>query len=388
MQIKELVFSKKLILFVLICIFFPPLPVLFNSVIFKIEGLLIGLLFFLNIPLIFKKNLFENINRFIIFLFVMPALWGLIIGLLNKNPEYYLLKDLFFFLIPLMVYVLLVVKKVKIGDLRDTIIVYAYYAAFFQIIFSVHGLITWNNRPFFRHTSLLISTEVVIFALILNISKDLKLFKLENVLFIMALLSTLGRFDLLFVIASICTVLFLKIVKNGKLRFVYLVGFFMAGTIFYFLPLFLNSVNIIGDSSVRWRYIEWLSYFNAIKDFSLSQILFGNGFGSFLKTIRPLRLFSGVRLFQIDRFHNLYLFLMFKLGFVGMIYVFSLIYYVFKGLRLYTENNFVYLKFLLVILILVGGLVGGINTSSLLMGIVLGLLIYIYEGLVNVKRYD
>ncbi len=374
--------SKNNLIFnvILLLLFFPPLPVAFNSLVFKWQSLIILLFSIETVFLILLKNKAKKISVKYVILFFIPAFWGLVVGLINNNNYFKMFRDFYFFLLPILIYFLLANNKRFFSMFfSKSFEIYIIIVAIIQLLSSFYGFILWGNRSEFRHLHSLISTYLFPFFLILNITKSRKLFTIVNGLVILALILTLGRMDLLFVFALVISVWFIRKISNPVLRTSYIIFLIVSFVSAYFIPLIFSKINFIADASVEWRYIEWLSFVNGAKKGGLFCLFIGKGFGAALKTITSLSLFSGKVLYSIDKFHNVFLFLFYKLGVLGILFLLIFFYSTIKDAFLITKDEIFLIRYAILFFIGVKGLVTGSFTASMSFGIILGLLIYVKE---------
>ncbi|WP_456480615.1 O-antigen ligase family protein [Nautilia sp.] len=375
----NLLFSVALLL-----LFFPPLPVALNSLIFKWQSVIIFFFFVETIFLIFLKNKLEIIPIKYILLFFIPALWGLVVGLINNNNYFKMFRDFYFFVLPILIYFLLANnKRFYSMFFSKSFETYIIIVATIQLLSSFYGFVFCENRPEFRHMHFLFSTSLLSLYLILNIINYWEFFNWKNFLVIAGLISTLGRMNFIFIGAMFVTYIFATKTKQNLFRKLFLIFLVFLPTIGYFSPLFFKKINWFTDMSVKWRYLEWKSFFEQIsQQGTYFGILLGEGFGAALKTIKPLHLFSGKILYSVDKFHNIILFLVFKLGICGMIFLILFLFYLgFYNSSFLKIGQLFFIRVMIIFVVFVNGLVYGGFTMGLYSGVFLGILLFAKESM-------
>ncbi len=375
--------NKKDFIILLILIFlFPPLPRTMFSFVFKMEFFVLVSLSLI-LLVYFIKN--KKVLQFPSFPFILTWLgwigWGILIGIINKNSAYILIKDLIYMLIPFIVIFLLKnFNNFLDNNFLEVLFRYGLIVSLVQIVLEYSGIISNIQRHVFRHIFLLLSTELIPLILILWIIYKRKLFDYRVFIYILTLLLTKGRIDLLFILLILFSYLFILMIKSYKYRAIYLFSLFFMFSFLWILPLLFPPLQNFFDSSIKWRYLEWQSFFEFKIHLTEVNIFSGQGFGATLLSIRPLKIFLGQMCFYLDRFHNIFLFLIFKLGVIGLIFYYYLFFYTFKNIKSLKKNSTFMLKFFLIFLMFIVFPVHGGFTMSFSQGIIFGFVLYLVDN--------
>ncbi len=375
-------FGKNKVSFVwtimLLLFLFPPVPRMYFSKIFKLEFLVLICLFFYLFLNIFKKHNEKRIKvetfEFVWLLFVML---GVGVGVINKNLLYPILKDVVYLLTPVIVFFLLdnfdVLKR---KEFVNAVFVYGGLISILQIMLSFYAFFKGVDRPVFRHVFLLFSTEMLPVLTVLRFVRVRKLRDFYIVLYLFTLVLTRGRADLLFVGLFLTFWLISEFIKKPKTRLAILFLLMLSFSVVWITPLLFEKIFEFFDSSLKWRYREWFAFFDAAKNFGLREFIFGQGLGSQMISPRPLKVFGGSLHVTLQRFHNGFLFLIYKTGIIGMVCYMCLSFLAFKQIEKLKENSFFIILFMVAFLLYIYFPVHGGFTMSISQGIILGLILY------------
>ena len=389
-KVMRLYESKKLIYFLILFCLFPPVPRLFFSVIFKIEFLsLIFLSFFMLKKIIEHKEKLEFSDFKIFIAWIVLIVLGAIVGLFNHNSTYNIIKDIIYMLIPLWVFLLLYVFIDFIDkNFFKVLFKYGVIISVLQIVLTIYALLHGISREVFRHTLLLFTLEVIPLLLVLKIIFSRKLLDWYVVVYLLALLSTEGRGNFLFVFLFVVTYFFLQRFKTKKYRFFYLILMILGFTFIWISPLVIPQLQTFFGSSLKWRYMEWNSFFDFAQHSSFD-FLTGKGLGALLPSLKPLTLFDGVKLHSLGKFHNIFIFLFFKFGFLGMFFYVFLGFFIFKKIAFLDNNKDFWLTFFLSFILFVLFVFNGGFTHSVSQGVILGFVLFLMENRLDIfKKND
>ncbi len=380
--------DKRVLWLLIILIFFPLLPLFYYGVVYKFLAIILFFFFLV----VFFLDIRESINvlkndLFLFSNFIFIVFYGVVLGFFKRAVSITMVKDILFFSTPAIVYFLLLKTKPEIDNfLNNLVIDYGKIASLLQIGVAIIGLYLWFNgymkRPHFRHWFVLLSTPVIYFSMFFHLlNKNFFLTPLF-LFFSTGLIITAGRAEMLFVLSVLTGVFLIRVFRSYKLRGSFLLFLAVIFLIGYFVPLFFY--NKINDSSMSWRYKEWISYKIFSEQKELSQVVTGNGFGSKMPLIKPLKLF-GKKLIvsKADRFHNFVLFLIFKTGLIGIIFLFSMFFFFFKNFNLFSSDKYFLVSLYFVLLFFLLGLVRGGFTMNFFNSVHIGFLFYLRKLIVE-----
>ena len=372
--------NKKLYYFFLFLFFVPPLLKIYGNMIFKIEFFLVVFLYlFLIYDFFVNKKKLQSFHPVPLFLVIATFFYGVFIGIKNGNDWYILLKDVCFLVFPLMVFYLLENYKNFINlDFLDNLFGYAVFVSILQIILVTFGYYLNVDRPTLRHLFLLFSTDILPFVVILKVIVNKKFFDFQNIIIIIAMLSVKSRTNLLFVVLFMVIYFFSSYVIDGKKRLFVLMLIIFGFTLIWLFPIFYPPIQNFFGSSLKWRYNEWKSLFVFMSKQSLGEILMGKGFGAVLPALKPLKVFGKATHYSLERFHNIFLFLFFKLGVLGVLmYIVSFFLFISQKVAFLKNDANFFLAFFLVFLLFVYSPANGGFSMSIFSGLILGVVLFL-----------
>lgn len=329
---------------------------------FKITFLvvIIGIIFIVFKALIKKKFTFpdESIIK-IIFLFILISFSY---GVFNGNDLYMNIKDIVFLLFPLLVLLLFYNMSVKLIDLVNMIINIGILFSIFNFIsffvaYTEIGMYFNNDflyfRYLYRNDYLLYSAYLIPFSFALSVFKTRKILSIsffKNIILVIGLMSMLGRTEILYIlfVYMIRSTYFMRQYLNKILLLFLLIGMLILVSllpVYYFFDIIEQGITV-EDKSLQWRIVEFFSLFRELKHYEISQWIIGNGLGSSLETIYPINVHGAETLYAVNRFHNVWLYIFFKFGIVGIILFILVIYNIFlfliKNMINESKNNKIY----------------------------------------------
>ncbi|WP_201327702.1 O-antigen ligase family protein [Thermotomaculum hydrothermale] len=212
----------------------------------------------------------------------------------------------------------------------------------------------------------------------MRISVARKFFDKYVFLYLFALLLVRSRTNLLFVICLLFYY-FLELLREKtkiNLQKFYLFAIGIGFSLVWLLPILYPEIQNFFASSLQWRYHEWNTYIAFVKNNPDNVLLFGKGFGAVLFSEKPIQVFLASKVFYLERFHNIFLFLLFKIGIIGVFLYLSILYFVFKIIGKNVPSNNFYVIFYLVFLFFIGFPANGGFTMSVFIGMVLGVCLF------------
>ncbi len=377
--------NSIMIFFLLFLLFFPPLPRVMFGIVFKWEFLLIILfLIFLLLKMVGRggRTTLKLPPIKCLFIWLGLVFFGCVLGYVKGYPLYEIVKDTCYFITPLMVFLLM--KNYK-GLFREpfykALFKYGTIVSVIQIILISYGLFKGINRYTLRHLYLIFSTELIPLIAVFRIIITEKIKDKVFFLYIATLIITLGRADFLFIVVFLISYFFIKKFKSNKIRLVYLLFFSIGFTALWLIPFFFPDRISLFGSSIRWRYQEWFSYFDYLKDFPKTFLLYGFGLGASLPALKPKIMFTGIINDILNRFHNIFLFFIFKLGLLGMIFYFFITIDALRNYRFLKNDKVFWHFFLLFFYLYIIFPVHGGFVMSISQGIIFGTILFlIYEN--------
>ncbi len=325
--------------------FFLPLPKAFSSLVFKLSFLSVLALLVIYLSHVSASGAKTKIHLikayFPIFLLVLLlVIFGVYEGFLYSHSAYTILKEALFFIFPFAIVFLLAIltyDELKILTRKLTKVANAYIILqlFILVVFFLY-LKQYSTsfetfRFLYRKVGLLITSAAVPVIWVLYLSLEKKMFSKQSLFFALGTLITFGRLEAIFVIYMMVSMIAIKLLKNKKLRKLYLIGvaiLLASAPVIYWIKMTSKPYWLDPNMSNRWRRIELQSFLYAIKhtNYGFLNLLLGKGFGAKLQTLEPLHMFEGEVFYKIDRFHNLYLFILLKLGLVGLAFFLLIIF--------------------------------------------------------------
>lgn len=380
----NLTYLGFIVLFLITC---PPIPVYFTSAIFKLSGIIISVMLsfvVLNVLYRGKFKFFFPISG--IFMFIILPIFYAIYGFYLNNKSYYILKELYFFSFPVLTAFIFSNLFTRNDNIIKSLIDISLIYSLIQIVVGGYGIFfDFTDRYHYRNEYVLFSTHIVPLGLVLSsrLSERIKDFcSSKNIIMILAILLTLGRNQVIFLLFFSCLYLCSFIFRNNKFLLFYIGLLFLAPLIYFLIP---DMGLEIKDTAILWRFIESVSYWENVRFAKLSHIFFGNGLGSFLETVKPLVLYSGEIYYEIDRFHNLFLYLLFKMGVVGCLaFIIYLLLFLYKYRKYLKSRVILFLISYIMFAFLVIANTTGSFTMSLNNGLIMGISFYL---LFSAKRH-
>jgi len=368
-----------------------PVPREGYSVIFKLYTVGILSIIFVFVLASVRKNmmLLPTFNISFPF-FILPVIFA-ILGFYNGNDSYYVIRELFLFLLPILTFIVIIncSEDIKNEDLIKLILWVAIITGIFLLAYEIFGhLFQFINRFQFRFEYVSRNTGFVTLAYILYIFKSkraMDLFWPGSLLLISSLVLTMGRLQ--WGVVLIFTGIFLLAINQRlkKSMRVLILAVFLITPILY-MGYLLKFGEKVKDASILWRVSEA----NIIAEkFQRKEINFyvGNGLGYSLTPHHPLLLYHGESLEEIQRFHSLFLYLLVKTGILGILAFSTAI--ILLCLRFYRttkngyrekENYFLLISYLIFIFF-VDGCITGHFSMNISAGMELGLFLALTEKL-------
>lgn len=300
-----------------------PFPREGYSLVFKIYTVgFLSILFVFVLASIRKKTMLFP-KFYISFPLLILPLFSAIVGFKNGNNSYYVIRELFLFLLPILVFIVIIncSEDIKAEELIKLILWVAIVTGIFLLAYEIFGhLFQFKNRFQFRFEYVSRNTGFVSLAYILYLFKSkraIALFWPGSLIIIASLVLTMGRLQ--WGVVLIFSGIFLW-AKNQRLkrpmRALILAAFLI--TPILYLGFLLTFGKTMKDTSIRWRVSEANIIVEKIQKKEIN-VYVGNGFGYSLTPHRPLFLFHGESLKEIQRFHSLFLYLLVKTGILGII---------------------------------------------------------------------
>lgn len=380
--------SKLLVLLTLFVLFLgvSPYPQIHFQLGFYLLTLAVGVSLLIVIPPVMLKKRVTLFNHPLVNILLLLNLLGIIGALLAGNNISRVIKEAAIFMAPVAFYLLLIntfplqrskSQKVFFKVLLITLLI----LCFLQLIYYPVGYLNFSSRYEFRHHYVLFSTVfLLLFPLsILNLEKKVVRFCLA-ILFSLVIILTLSRDFQLYIFLLLVSYLLFRFSK--KVSYFYITCFCLFPFIYISLATYMYQSGSI-DKSSMWRFIELLSYANHIMS-EPSRLIAGDFFGSYLKTIEPIIIF-GEAIDEIPRFHNFWLYLMFKFGLICTLVVYvSSIFYINKLIK---KSLFgYYTGFILAYMLFVNGSFWGSFTQIPAVAILLAFILYISKKVTKDER--
>ena len=385
---KETNTSSRIILLFLLIFIALPAPRESYSILFKLYTL--GFLFigiFLLLTAVNKKRiLLPNFSIMLPF-FLMPVIYS-IYGYYRGNENYYVLRELFLFLLPIITFIVVInsSENIKADDLIKLILWTAVVAGAFLLAYEIFGILfQFKSRFQFRFEYVSRNIGFITIAYILYLFKTeriIDLFWPGFFVLVSSLFLSMGRLQWMTVSIFMAMVLLIMAKKMKKLIRTTILTVFLITPILYIVWLSKSEVNV-NDSSKIWRQMEAKTVYENIKGKQIN-LYIGNGLGHSITPFRPIKLYQGESLTEIRRFHNIFLYLVVKMGIFGMMaFLIALILLTKRFYRKwnhkYRKGKYFLLASYLIFIIFVDGSITGHFTMNINTGMELGLFLALME---------
>lgn len=301
---------------------FPPIPRIYGGGVNEIQAIVALLLLLVagSYILIRHGQVYPIPSVLMVVFFVFPLVFS-IVGVAKGNSFVSIAKEFVFFSIPLFCTFTFINLRISFSHLLGALTVTAVFASLAQCAYGATAILDPSiNRYHYRWDYLLMSSDLIALGVFAECAKAQKLRHLlsfKMFILLVGMASTLGRFELM---TLLIPVVFLSILNLKQFRILHVIGVACLGALPIAYSLSILTFNSeITDTSTLWRATEWLSYMRHAEGSSMESILFGEGFGAFLKSTITLKIATGEEFDLLDRFHNFWLYLIFKTGLVGAI---------------------------------------------------------------------
>lgn len=360
---------------------FPPLPRSYLSEVALYQSLLvITIMVWVILLNVRRVKWFSGLESSLLYTTMGVSVWGAMLGIFNANQTTLIVKEIFYMLSPFLILLCMYCMNFSRLDFRFLIrvlVVYASFAALVQALY-MWGAAGDETRYVDRWERLLMSSECLplgILAVIVSgrsnsIASGIAKYAVVAVM-VVGLISTQGRLQLLLV----ALMAFLWV---SPVHFIAILCKYSVFLIFPFLYLYLVLFTGVGevDDSIGWRKVEWLSYY--LESGDVFSALLGEGLGARLETLYPLTVYGGETFTSVDRFHNIFLYLIFKVGLLGcFVYVVSFMYYSYRSIKACLTYNKAVVCSFIAFMFFVSGSFFGLYTMNLSSSFIFALLFFI-----------
>lgn len=382
-------YTNKLLVILTLSVLFlgvSPYPQIHFQLGFYLLTLAVGVSLLVIIPPVMLNKRIALFNHPIINLFLFLNLVGVIGASLTGNGIARVIKEAAIFIAPVVFYFLLIntfpiqrekSQKVFFKVLLITLIT----LCLFQLAYYPLGFLNFSSRYEFRHHYVLFSSVfLLLFPLsVINIEKKLTRITMALV-FSLVIILTLSRDFQLYIFLLLVAYFLYRWSK--QLSYVYIACFCLFPFMYIGLATYMYQSGSI-DKSSMWRFIELMSFAaHVLKNPAV--LLTGDFFGSYLKTIEPIIIFGEV-IDEIPRFHNFWLYLLFKFGLICTLAVYvSAIVYIYKLIK--KSQLGYYTGFLLAYMLFVNGSFWGSFTQIPAVAILFAFILYISKKVTEDER--
>lgn len=380
--------SKLLVLLTLLVLFLgvSPYPQIHFQLGFYLLTMAVGVSLLIVIPPVMLNKRVALFNHSLVNMLLLLNVFGIVGALLTGNSIPRIIKEAAIFIAPVAFYFLLVntfpIQREKSQNIFFKVLLITLITlCCLQLLYYPIGYLNFSSRYEFRHHYVLFSTVfLLLFPLsILNIEKKLVRFCLV-VVFSLVIILTLSRDFQLYILLLLAAYLLYRWSK--RLSYLYIICFCLFPFMYIGLATYMYQSGSI-DKSSMWRFIELLSFAGHVLK-NPAVLLTGDFFGSYLKTIEPIIIF-GEAIDEIPRFHNFWLYLLFKFGLICTLAVYgTAIIYIYKLIR--KSQLGYYTGFLLAYMLFVNGSFWGSFTQIPAVAILLAFILYISKKVTKDER--
>lgn len=383
------ILQRVILLFLLIFIALPAPRESYSLLIklYAIGILLIVIAFLINI--LEKKTIILTKYHILLPFFFIPVIFA-IIGFFKGNESYYVVRELSLFILPLLTFIVVIntSENIKIDDLLKLILWIAVIAGAFLLVYEIFGLVFhFENRYQFRFEYVSRNIGFIALAYILYLFKTDRLVNIfwpGSLILISSLAFTMGRLQWIAIAVFTGMFLFITVWKLKYFIKVSILALFLITPILT-LGYLLKFQENVRDDSILWRQEEAKTVIKNIKEGEINPFI-GNGLGYSLIPFKPLKLYHGESFEEIQKVHNLFLYLITKTGTIGMLaFLISIIllykHFYREGKNKYRIEKYFLLSSYFIFVIFVDGSVTGNFTMNVNAGMELGLFLALMEKL-------
>jgi len=353
------------------------------SIFFVVSSILKGRIFIPKLPLLIP--------------FLFLPLFFAVYGYLRGNDNYYILREFFLFLLPIITFTVIVniTEDLDVNDLIRLIVWAAVLASFYLFAYEVFGLLFEYEKRFqFRYEFVTRNIGFLILGYIFYLYKakrGIDLFWPGAVVLTASLILSMGRLPALTTIAF--ALLFLFILGSGlshKAKCLITIMIVFAPFIYTLWLVQTPAIKTSGDKSELWRKMEAKTVFENIADKKINPLI-GNGLGHAVVPFRPILLYRGESLSIIRRFHNFFLYMLTKTGFIGTLIFMISFFFLAKGYYsqappdLRNDKLFLLFAYLLFV-IFIDAAITGHFTMNVNCGMELGLFLAVFHKISTSKN--